>query len=1738
MMPGENQSKIAGIASDATAGTCQNCTVLQQNVNEYVAALLSLKQKVIDTDRLLTEYEAKCDELQKCQRESNELHQQLDELLDKMVPLEKRSKEYEVLRSELEEKKSTLKMFEQRSMEVDVLREENSKTVAQNINLETQLQKLEEMTVKQRQEGEKLKMEKEGLERESQKMQSSLKQYQQAASEVESFKAENATILAEKENLERQLQMFKDSSVKQTCEIEELKLDKQGLERKLWKAEKHVEKLEREKQKDTRSASVQTNSPREPMVDKSKVKLLLEELWKCVEPQYQQTSKLLTFSDGINVSKESSPKGIPGSPFKIQNCRSPSRGSCSMISCSLSAEKKALEKLEKRDRATKEHFNAVVAVDGRSLLPAREFASVDLGSSPPVKEMPMETEVASLEEIMDWFRPLPSLLSPISSPYIKEVVFGPVSESSDDEEEATSVGKMGRPVQMLDDGTDDPSSVKSKSADLQHLSSLSKDQTVEPTSVSQEDTVSTLAESSESPCAKESISIGKKFDRLETFSNEKVMMLEETLQQDSGMHAIHGSDKTFMGILPNGHKAEDHKENHVVSGSTSELWLQCTGNTEYTDSDNDIVMELCTPLKVCRVISDPLEDVSIPLALCNEMEVKQSANETIENGMGESAEPLEEGVVTELRGSETLLKGGLKHKENGVCLNEISPGEDAALLYADNETIGTVQVRNSSLQPKPILTAASEISQPSNVPFNKEDRPDNKLEHLVCGGVENYIPEKDSAKIESGKADELLSDALKLSPGLGCSLQSQKVPDSKEAAKKVREDCEASCVVPFNPDSSPVHVSVEATSEDLASNSESSDESFKLHRKAKMTHQRTSSQISSEQMKDLRSEARWITCDDRETIHGSLKEHINHAPSDEPCKTDANFSTILEMKRTKSDLKNCASKAMMIETDLVLENHEMVNYSESSSEEVRLQDQNHSDKVSLQPQDEMADGNSFSSSAGTECILVSAPDFQRGGEETDKSAADEKVSCRRCESINETLDGENSERFSENSTQNETSKECIVPGHMSQCSGNGQEVMKVTMKAEESIILSPSVQVAVMQSMKVTMKGEESIILSPSVQVAEAPGARSPECIRKVRSEMGPPLPPLLPPLTATPTKPCTHDSSSSFIPGKLSFSSPKHELSSPRHGKVVPPPFVSPLTGGPKDVSPSLAPQSPSDTKCERILSSPLQFCSATPKHAVPVPGRFPPSALSTSSASPTATQENSVRILDTMYPELSARARTLNILRGNVTLSRPVAENGKAVPVPVNQITGYKSINSSSTAFTKTGKSYEPDSCSAEESMENARKLGCTSTREETRKRPGVNVLLPVSAKRLRLEDGTQATPSIAPPTRPLGDQEKFQQVTSQVPKEDLQPECPQDVSVVNGTVEIISKALTKIGTSCFDVLPVIRSHLKIGRISKVPVLRDEEREVIREFCGINKSLADEFLSAVLSKMKSEKDTLSADHMQCLCRVYTGLCRQRDESERVHLFAYCILKEDFPESAKLILFVVTTWYNILFPHSGIVCNAMHAVIKERADGEVLECLTKYLDWEMNPPCDIEKIIMKTLIPLQMGVNMTFQQHERHGDDLNRAAWEYVYALDLLCTQKKWNWTYENLISKELWPVMNKWVTQPRNQPPSIPDVSVASVLRLIGRLGQLGIKERSIVSVRNVAKVINTFGRHGQKEGVPWAVQLAAVYTIYDLSPCNPKEAMETLAAWRGETTHPVAPAVTSCITQLGSICRQVKS
>ncbi|KFV65656.1 Uncharacterized protein KIAA0947, partial [Dryobates pubescens] len=83
-----------------------------QNINEYVTALIALKQKMIDGDRLLTEYQQKCTDIL-CLSigvlaefiEISALRCQVEQMLQKILPLEKCQEELGSLKAELEEKK-------------------------------------------------------------------------------------------------------------------------------------------------------------------------------------------------------------------------------------------------------------------------------------------------------------------------------------------------------------------------------------------------------------------------------------------------------------------------------------------------------------------------------------------------------------------------------------------------------------------------------------------------------------------------------------------------------------------------------------------------------------------------------------------------------------------------------------------------------------------------------------------------------------------------------------------------------------------------------------------------------------------------------------------------------------------------------------------------------------------------------------------------------------------------------------------------------------------------------------------------------------------------------------------------------------------------------------------------------------------------------------------------------------------------------------------------------------------------------------------------------------------------------------------------------------------------------------------------------------------------------------------------------------------------------------------------
>lgn len=643
----------------------------------------------------------------------------------------------------------------------------------------------------------------------------------------------------------------------------------------------------------------------------------------------------------------------------------------------------------------------------------------------------------------------------------------------------------------------------------------------------------------------------------------------------------------------------------------------------------------------------------------------------------------------------------------------------------------------------------------------------------------------------------------------------------------------------------------------------------------------------------------------------------------------------------------------------------------------------------------------------------------------------------------------------------------------------------------------------------------------------------SADTLSQIRQEVGPPLPPLLAPLIATPPR------TSRPVSPLISSSSPSSPTSpagrlSPLCDIPVPP--MTSLLEDPAPVSPLCTPLSPSAVPTgERTLSSPLQFCAATPKHALPVPGRLPPCA--SAHAAVAGPQENSVKILDTMYPELSARARTLSILKGNIQLARGTPAARQDLPGPVSAITGFKAITSTSTAFVKTGGSSGGD-CN----QEKPRDLG---TPQDSGGKRALSVCTLRSAKRLRLDSGSpdpetgsaNAEGIHKHPRRDLPQAEvtaTAEDLASVPAAGAASHPSPNPRETVESHDQAIADALKKIAGSCFDLLPVIRSHVYVGNISKKPVLRDEEKEVIYEFSTAKKHLAECLLHSILSELKLQKGSLEPNYIHALCRVYVGLCRQLGDVERARLFCYSLLKEDFPESEKLTLFIANMWHDV-FVSQSVISKAMQLVARQRARGEVLSCLRAFLSWEKNAPADVGFMVSKLLLTIQLCPKTEFQPSERFGEDLSDSAWEYIFAIELLCCHQKWVWTHDNIISKELWPVMDKWIKYRKGHAniAYTPDVIVASVLRLIGRLGQLGLKEGFPSAVKNISSVIGMFIQHARDEDIPWGIQLAAVYALCDLSPSNPAEISQILEAWSKQASHSVPCAVVSSLEEVSALC-----
>ena len=102
--------------------------------------------------------------------------------------------------------------------------------------------------------------------------------------------------------------------------------------------------------------------------------------------------------------------------------------------------------------------------------------------------------------------------------------------------------------------------------------------------------------------------------------------------------------------------------------------------------------------------------------------------------------------------------------------------------------------------------------------------------------------------------------------------------------------------------------------------------------------------------------------------------------------------------------------------------------------------------------------------------------------------------------------------------------------------------------------------------------------------------------------------------------------------------------------------------------------------------------------------------------------------------------------------------------------------------------------------------------------------------------------------------------------------------------------------------------------------------------------------------------------------------------------------------------------WREVFLSQSAI-SEAMQLVARQRARGEVLNCLRAFLSWEKNAPIDVGIVVSKLLLTIQLCPKTEFQSSEEFGEDLSANIWEYIFAIDLLCCHQRWIWTHDNII-------------------------------------------------------------------------------------------------------------------------------
>ncbi|XP_078612498.1 uncharacterized protein LOC144882531 isoform X2 [Branchiostoma floridae x Branchiostoma japonicum] len=349
-------------------------------------------------------------------------------------------------------------------------------------------------------------------------------------------------------------------------------------------------------------------------------------------------------------------------------------------------------------------------------------------------------------------------------------------------------------------------------------------------------------------------------------------------------------------------------------------------------------------------------------------------------------------------------------------------------------------------------------------------------------------------------------------------------------------------------------------------------------------------------------------------------------------------------------------------------------------------------------------------------------------------------------------------------------------------------------------------------------------------------------------------------------------------------------------------------------------------------------------------------------------------------------------------------------------------------------------------------------------------------------------------------------------------------QGGATLTGAVNIIMEYILQSEEARVDLFPAVKTMCETG--SKLPIMTTAEMAILGRVTYLAKLVKWKGLVNRVSRALSTeiRRNIRTEHLLATCRLYTGLCRLTGHLEPVRILVYDILREKLFSPVDRVLTIVSVWPLVLQRsgpalEDGPMSHVIELVLMSRDIKEDLKsCFKSLYQWRDVKDGDVNSLAERLVELLQRkeSAQLLTNTAKVKYPCLNPLMYETAKALELLASYQSWQWTHDYLIQNLLLPVLQKWretksTPRPRSIKSTVPHGTVVAIMQVIGGIGRVGLLEDQS-SVNQLQQVVIRMLTEAEKNqnSVPWGIQIAAAFSLVQLSPSNPSHTLTALQTW----------------------------